>query len=142
MIKASEDTPCLVNLTASSANDRVFLKYVNLPKGPIITFDKGYANFRKFEQWTLLGINWISRVLDRWIIQVEKQNHVSEQQSIRGVISDELVTLGDPKNNNTLKIKARIIKYIDPETKKILRFVTNNTRFQPTTIANIYKQRW
>lgn len=142
MIKASEDTPCLVNLTASSANDRVFLKYVNLPKGSILTFDKGYANFRKFEQWTLLGINWVSRVLDRWIIQVEKQNPVSVQQSLRGVISDELVTLGDPKNNNTLKIKARIIKYIDPETKKIFRFVTNNTRFQPTTIANIYKQRW
>ena len=142
MIKATEDTPCLVNLTASSANDRVFLKYVDLPKGSIITFDKGYANFRKFEQWTLLGINWVSRVLDRWIIQVEKQNPVSGQQSLRGVISDELVTLGDPKNNNTLKIRARIIKFIDPETKKILRFVTNNTRFQPTTIANIYKQRW
>ncbi len=142
MIKASEDTPCLVNLTASSANDRVFLKHIDLPKGSIITFDKGYANFRRFDQWTQSGINWVSRVLDRWIIQIDKQNLVSGQQRLAGVISDELVTMGDPKNNNTLKIKARIIKYIDPETKKTLSFVTNNTRFQPTTIANIYKQRW
>jgi Transposase DDE domain/Domain of unknown function (DUF4372) len=142
MIKASEDTPCLVNLTASSANDRVFLKYIDLPRGSIITFDKGYANFRRFDQWTELGINWVSRVLGRWIIQVDKQNPVSEKQSLAGVISDEAVTLGDPRNNKTLKIKARIIKYVDPETKKALSFVTNNTRFQPTTIAHIYKKRW
>lgn len=142
MIKASEDTPCLVNLTASSANDRVFLKSVDLPKGSIITYDKGYANFRKFDQWTRLGINWVSRVLDQWIIQVNKVNPVTEKQKLGGIISDERVTIGDPKNNKTLKIKARIIKYIDPETQKVLSFVTNNTRFLPTTIADIYKRRW
>jgi hypothetical protein len=142
MIKASEDTPCLVNLTAASANDRTFLKYIDLPKGSIITFDKGYNNFRKFDQWTKSGINWVSRVRDGSLIRIDKQNLVSEQHRLAGIISDDLVTLGAPKHNNILKIKVRVIKYLDPETKKMLWFVTNNTRFQPTTIANIYKQRW
>ena len=142
MIQASEDTPCLVNLTASSANDRGFFKYIDLPKGSIITFDKGYTNFRKFDQWTKLGINWVTRVVDRCTIQIDKRNFLTEQQCLAGIVSDDLVTLGDPRNNNTLKIKARVINYIDPDTKKALRFMTNNTKFQPTTIAKIYKQRW
>ncbi|HEY9113572.1 MAG TPA: IS4 family transposase [Bacteroidales bacterium] len=142
MIKAVEDTPCLVNLTASAANDRVFLKHIFLPKGSIITFDKGYANFRRFDQWSKMGINWVSRVLDKWIVQVDKQNPVSGHQRLAGVISDQLVTLGDPNNNNTLKIKARIVKYHDLQSNKIFSFVSNNTRFLPTTIADIYKQRW
>lgn len=142
MLNSPEDTPCLVNLTPSSANDRVFLKSVDLPKGSIITFDKGYANFRKFDQWTRQGVNWVSRVLDQWIILVNKVNPVTEKQKLAGIISDEQVTIGDPKNNKTLKIKARIIKYIVPESQKVLSFVTNNTKFLPTTIADIYKRRW
>jgi len=142
MIKASEDTPCLVNLTSSATNDRTFLKLIDLPKGSIITFDKGYANFRRFDQWTNKGITWVSRVLDRWIVRVDKQLPVSENQAAIGVLSDDLVTLGDPGNNHTLKIKARIISYKDPESGKVLMFVTNNRRFKPSTIAAIYKQRW
>lgn len=142
MIKASEDTPCLVNLTASAANDRVFLKYIDLPKGSIITFDKGYSNFRTLDRWAQNGITWVSRVLDRWIVRTYKQNPLSEQQKALGILSDELVTLGDPGNNHTLKIRARIIKFVDPESGKILSFVTNNYRFRPSSIASIYKQRW
>jgi hypothetical protein len=142
MIKASEDTPCMVNLTPGTFNDRTFLKYVDLPRGSIITFDRGYVNFRKFNQWTQSGVYWISRVLDQWIIKVEKQKPISEQQRAAGVIADQIVILGDPKNNHTLKIKARIVHYIDPETQKILSFVTNHFRFLATTIADIYKNRW
>jgi len=142
MIKASEDIPCMVNLTPASANDKTFFKYVDLPRGSIITFDKGYANFRKFDQWTQSGVNWITRVRENWIINVYKQKVVSAQQKAVGIISDELVILGDPNNNQTLKIKARIVKYIDPLTNKNLSFATNNTKFIATNIANIYKNRW
>lgn len=142
MIKANEDAPCMVNLTPGASNDRTFLKFIDLPYGSIITFDKGYANFRKFDQWTQSGVNWVSRVLDRWVVEVIKPLPVSEVQENKGVISDEVVILGDPNNNKTLKIKARIIKYFDPETKKTLSFVTNNFGFRPKTVADIYKHRW
>jgi len=142
MIKASENTPCLVSLTKAAANDRVFLKEISLIKGSIITFDKGYANFRRFDQWTKQGITWVSRVLPRWIINVYKDRAVSEQELSSGVISDQLVVLGDPKSSQTLKIKARIIQFEDKESGKILEFVTNNTKFLPSKIAAIYKQRW
>lgn len=142
MIKASEDTPCVVSLTKGSANDRTFFKSIDLPKGSIITFDKGYANFKQFDTWTKNGVSWVSRVLDQWIIKEVKDKPVSQDQQNKGVLSDRLVILGDPKNNKTTKIKARIIKFKDAETGRIFEFVTNNTRFLPDKIADIYKNRW
>jgi hypothetical protein len=142
MIKASEDTPCLVNLTASAANDRVFLKYIDLAKGSILTFDKGYSNFRVFDQWTRNGIIWVSRVNDPWIVRYYKSRTVSDKERALGILSDDLAILGDPGSSRTLKIKARVIKFIDQESGKIFSFVTNNLRFLASTIADIYKQRW
>jgi hypothetical protein len=110
MIKASENTPCLVSLTKAAANDRVFLKEISLIKGSIITFDKGYANFRIFDKWTKEGVSWVSRVLPRWTVNVYKERVVSDQEQKAGVISDRLVILGDPRSSKTLKIKARIIR--------------------------------
>ena len=142
MIKASEDTPCVVALTKGAANDRVFFKSISLARGSIITFDKGYANYKQFDKWTKEGVNWVSRVLPKWIVNVYKERNVSQDQKQLGIISDKLVILGDPKNNKTLKIKARIIKYKEPDTGKIFEFVTNNTKFLPIKIADIYKRRW
>jgi hypothetical protein len=142
MIKASEDTPCVVALTKGSANDRTFFKSIDLPRGSIITFDKGYANFRQFDAWTKNGVSWVSRVLDRWIVKKVKEKPVSEDQRNKGILSDTHVILGDPRNNKTIKIKARIIRFKDPESGRIFEFVTNNMRLLPDKIADIYKNRW
>ena len=143
MIKASEDVPCLVNLSAAAANDRTFLKHTSLAPGSIITFDKGYCNFRQFDHWTKSGVTWVSRTLDQWIVQTRKSRQISAEQIEEGVISDELVTLGSPnKRNKTIRIKARIIRFKDKEKNKEFSFVTNNTKFLAATIADIYKRRW
>lgn len=142
MIKASEDTPCVVTLTKGSANDRVFFKSISLSRGSIITFDKGYANFRQFDAWTKNGITWVSRVLPKWIVTEFKERPVSVDQQNKGILSDKMVVLGDPKNNNTLKIKARIIRFKDSGQNRIFEFVTNNMKFLPDKIADIYKNRW
>jgi len=142
MINASEDTPCLALLTGAAANDRVFLKEINLPRGSIITFDKGYSNFRKFDRWSKDGITWVSRAYSFWNREIYKERNVSEDEKNKGVISDKLAILGDSNNRNTLKIRARLIKYKDDLTGKIFEFVTNNTKFLPSKIADIYRNRW
>lgn len=142
MIKASEDTPCVVALTKGSANDRTFFKSIDLPRGSIITFDKGYANFKQFDAWTKNSVTWVSRVLDQWIVNDVQDKPVSQDQIDKGILSDSRVILGDPKNNKTIKIKARIIRFKDSEKDRIFEFVTNNMRFLPDKIADIYKNRW
>lgn len=142
MINAEEDTPCMAVLTKGSENDKIIFKSIDLKRGSILTFDKGYASFKQFDKWTKEGVTWVSRVLPFWIANEYKQRRVSDDQRKQGVISDTLVVLGDPKNNKTLKIKARIIKYYDSESDRIFEFVTNNTKFSASKIAGIYKRRW
>ncbi len=143
MIKASEDVPCLVNLTAAAENDRIFMKHVSLCRGSIITFDKGYTKFRQFDKWTKSGVTWVTRTLDQWIVQTRKSRKLTVEQAEAGVLSDEIVTLGaSKKGNKTIQIKARIIRYMDKEKNKEFSFVTNNTKFLASTIADIYKRRW
>jgi len=84
----------------------------------------------------------VSRVLPKWIVKEEKEKPVSQDQQNKGVLSDKRVILGDPKNTKTLKIKARIIRYKDSEKDRIFEFVTNNMKFLPDKIADIYKNRW
>jgi hypothetical protein len=142
MIKATENVPCLINLTAAAANDRTFLKHIDLAPGSIITFDKGYDNFRHFDYWTQSGVTWVTRVRDLWTIQKRKIRTLSQEQIMAGVISDELVSLGVPNDRKTLQIKARIIHFIDKDSGKEFSFVTNNTKFSAAIIADIYKRRW
>lgn len=142
LVKADEDVPCLVNLTASAVNDKKFFAHVSLPTGSIIVFDKGYAHFGQFEKWTKAGISWVTRSIDKWHIHKLQARQVSQEQADAGIRSDELVVLGSLKQRITPKINARIIKYTDPQTKKHLSFVTNNTELPATTIADIYKCRW
>jgi hypothetical protein len=80
--------------------------------------------------------------LNEWNIKVEKEKPVSPDQESKGVLSDKWVIIGDPKRAKALKIKARIIKFIDSEKDMIFEFVTNNRKFLPDKIADIYKQRW
>lgn len=142
MIKASEDTPCVVDLTKASANDRTFFKSVSLPKGSIVTFDKGYVNFRKYDEWTKSGVTWVTRVLDEWIVNEIKEKPVSQDQQDKGILSDKRVIIGNLKRAKAIKIKARIIRFYDSEKDRIFEFVTNNMKFLPGKIADIYKQRW
>lgn len=142
LIKADEDVPCLVNLSASAANDKTFFKHVSLPAGSIIAFDKGYAHFGQFDKWTKADVSWVTRSIDTWHVHKLENRALSQDQIDAGILSDEVVILGDPKQRKTPKIKARIIRYRDEKTKKELSFATNNMELPAATIAQIYKRRW
>ena len=45
VLNAKDDVPQLVYITPGSSNDRVFMKHVQLRRGDILAFDKGYRNF-------------------------------------------------------------------------------------------------
>lgn len=142
LIKADEDVPRFVLLTEAAANDRVVLKHIRLPKGSVITFDKGYVNFRVYQAWSDAGITWVTRKHDKWRTETTGKRTLSPAEKEAGIISDEDAVLGDPGNKKTLKIKVRLIRFYDKEKKREFVFATNNKRMKASTIAGIYKKRW
>lgn len=53
IIKSSENIPCLVRYSEAARHDHMFLEEVmNLPSGSIITFNKGYVDYARYEAFS------------------------------------------------------------------------------------------
>lgn len=141
LMKADEDIPQLVSLTASACADTIFMKQIKLPKGSILTFDKGYNNYKRLKDWDSEGISWVSRLRKAAIIELLEERPLSQNQLAHGVISDQCGIMGHNHHRPT-KLKVRLITSYDKETNREFQFVTNNTTLSALTISNIYKRRW
>lgn len=142
LVKAEEDVPCFAMITHATKNDKAILSQIQLPKGAIVVFDKGYNSYKQFKTWNQQGVTWVTRMSDvAWQTLKEKKEIIKEEQDL-GIISDDKVVLGRPSNNPTPKITVRRIVFYDKETNKQFTFITNNNWFKASVIAGIYKRRW
>lgn len=142
LIKATEDVPCLVRLSAAAAHDSPFMKEVDLPKGSIAVFDKGYNNYTQYEKWSGEGVSYVTRLQSSAIYNTIQKLHLTSSQKQAGVVEDQEVLLGHHSHNNITRTKARIVTYIDKEKQRKFQFLTNNLILSPVKIASIYKRRW
>jgi hypothetical protein len=142
LIRSDQDVPCMVRYSAATSNDSQFLRHVHLAKGSVIVFDKGYPNYSSYLRFTTEGVTWVTRLRSRMVYEVVKENMVQPQHNSQGVQSDTRIILGHSHKKGALKVRARLIRYRDPQTGKLLEFITNNMRLSPLNVANYYRKRW
>ena len=142
LLNASQNIPALIRLSHGARNDMIFMPDVDLPAGSVLVFDKGYHHFARWQQWTERKISWVTRLIDREIIEVLQNNIVSDEQRTKGVCADQRIILGRGTQKSTLRIKVRLITYQDPLSGKLFQFLTNNNHFNASTVADLYKDRW
>jgi Transposase DDE domain/Domain of unknown function (DUF4372) len=142
LLKSDQDVPTMIRFSPSAKADSTFLKEVKLPAGSIIVFDKGYNHYPTLNQFTNDKVNWVTRLRQDAVFDFIEDREVSELQQAKGILKDKEVILGHHHDKNSTKVRARLISYKDPGTKKKLEFLTNNFRMAPATIAALYRQRW
>jgi hypothetical protein len=54
--------PDFINLSEAACNDKTFLGQLNPCPGVIYVFDKGYVNYKVWEQWTEQGVYYVTRL--------------------------------------------------------------------------------
>ena len=142
LIKADEDVPRFVKMNSAARHDSPFLKDIKLPEGSLLTFDKGYVDYKQYNRLTRDKIWFVTRLKQgtQWALVDQKQ--VSHYQKSKGVLSDARVILGHFHSKKAVKVPARLIAYQDPDIKKEFTFLTNNMTLKPYTIAQIYQKRW
>ena len=141
IIKASENVPCLIRYSEAVRHDHMFLEEVfNLPKGSIITFDKGYVDYAKYEAFTQKSIWYVTRLKGNAIYYAKEEFDIPEDAD-SGVLKDEEIVLyyGDGKKQEH---RSRRIAYWDSENNRLFEFITNNFELPAENIALIYKKRW
>ena len=142
LLNADHCIPEVVFMSQAKENDRVFLSKVNVPKGSILVFDKGYFKYSQWQEWTNQGIYWVTRMKEDSYYQVLEDREVNDKQKSNGVISDQIILLGRGTTNTTMVIQARRIVYYDKQKKKTFQFVSNHEKFSCSHIADLYKKRW
>jgi hypothetical protein len=137
MINASEDVPTLVRFSSAATHDHTFLKELELKKGSIVVFDKGYTDYNQYLQWTLEGIYFVTRQKEN-AVYVSLQEFEIPDETDDGVLKDERIKV--EKDNNSIELR-RIAFWYDAH-KKVYEFITNNFDLPADKIAEIYKRRW
>lgn len=142
LLNARQDVPTMIRYSPSAGNDTQFLKEVQLPAGSVIVFDKGYRDYSTYNRFEKQKITWVTRHKDNSIYKIKEKRAVTAYHAQHGVVTDWLIELGHHHSKKATKVKARMVGFTEPKTKKHFVFLTNNLVLSPLTIANYYKQRW
>ena len=143
LLRAKDQTPCFVHLTAAAQSDRTFMPMMDLPAGSVIVMDRGYVNYKIMLDWSKQHITWVTR-LSSWLKwQVIEQCPITDYHQKSGVRRDDIILLGNrgTQKRNPLQ-KARLVTFYDKASDREFVFLSNNLEYSPLTIAGIYKRRW
>lgn len=137
MINAAEDVPTLIRFSSAATHDHLFLKDLELKKGSIVVFDKGYNDYSQYLQWTLDGVYFVTRQKEN-AVWTSLQEYEIPDETDSGVIKDEKIKIEKDEQS----IELRRIAYWSEEHKKVYEFISNNYELSADKIAEIYKRRW
>ena len=98
-----------------------------------------YIDFERLFVLTLSAAFFVVRTKSNVLLK-RRYSHAVDQSS--GVRSDQTVVLSSFASASVYPDALRRVSYFDAETKKRLKFLTNNFTLPALTIARIYKQWW
>ena len=127
--------PAFVTVTDAKTHESRMAKALELPKGSIVVFDKGYISYLWFRLLDVAGVFFLTRLKKNATYKLLERRPVNRKT---GVTSDHTIEVAS--EGKTLRLRR--IGYRDPESGKRYEFLTNHFRLAPKTIADIYKDRW
>lgn len=141
----SKGIPELILVSNAKPHDRTKMKDLITENNCIYVFDKGYVDYKKFDEFSNKGIRFITRLKDNAAItEVSKleitYSDITLLDDSINIIEDIVCYLGTD-NINATKNQYRVITVADSEGQ-ILTFVTNILEYTSEDIAWLYKKRW
>ena len=127
--------PAFLDINNAKTHESRMAKSLSLPKGSIVTFDKGYICYSWFRMLTAKGIFFVTRLKSNAAYKLVDRRAVDRKT---GVTSDHIIDVSSRGKTTRL----RRIGYRDAKTGKRYEFLTNHFRLSAKTIADIYKERW
>jgi hypothetical protein len=130
--------PQLITITDGKTADITAAKEMslNLEKGSIVAFDRGYIDYKWWRELNDDGIFFVTRPRINTAIVVLGQHTVTEKD----ILSDEKISIGDHIEKYP-KVLRRV-RYYDRKTKREYCYLTNNITLSALQIVEVYKSRW
>jgi len=131
--------PTFISITDGKVHDVNVLDEILPEAGAFYVMDRGYVDFERLYVFTLSAAFFVVRTKSNVILQ-RRCSHPVERTT--GVRSDHTVILTAIGSATVYPEALRRVSYLDVETRKRFKFLTNNFTLPAVTIAQIYKSRW
>lgn len=142
IIHANEGVPSDVRFTSAATNDSFMLKPENLSVGDIVALDRAYIDYGKFEELTLLGVVYVTKMKNGLKYEIQSDTMYQTHEGLMDLRIQHVVFTKKIKDGETLKHHARIITYPDVKKRKLISLLTNDMEMEPEDIIAIYRKRW
>ncbi len=131
--------PTFISITDGKVHDVNILDQIVPEAGAFYVMDRGYLDFERLYQFTLSSAFFVVRTKSNVLLQRRYSRPVDKTTGVR---SDHTVILTAINSAMVYPDALRRVSYLDVETRKRFRFLTNNFVLPARTIAQIYKCRW
>jgi hypothetical protein len=131
--------PTFISITDGKVHDVNILDEILPEAGAFYVMDRGYVDFERLNIFTLSAAFFVVRTKSNVLLQRRYSHPVDKTTGVR---SDHTVILTAINSAKAYPDALRRVSYLDMETKKRFKFLTNNFTLPALTITQIYKARW
>ena len=131
--------PTFIRVTSGKVHDVNILDEILPEAGAFYVMDRGYVDFERLYIFTLSAAFFVVRTKSNVLLQRRYSHPVDKTTGVR---SDHTVILTAIDSAKAYPEQLRRVSYLDVETRKRFKFLTNNFTLPALTIAQIYKSRW
>ena len=131
--------PTFISITDGKVHDVNVLDEILPETGAFYVMDRGYVDFERLYIFTLSAAFFVVRTKSNVLLQRRYSHPVDKTTGVR---SDHTVILTAIDSVKAYPDPLRRVTYLDVETRKRFKFLTNNFTLPAFTIAQIYKCRW
>jgi len=129
--------PVFAHISEARQHEMTLARGLCLQPGSVVAMDRGYVDYRLFQNWTERGVYFVTRLkrgANYWAV---------ETRQIKGAIrKDQIIELTPLAAGRVCKVRLRRIEVWLPEKQETLVLLTNQLEWSASTIAAIYKERW
>jgi hypothetical protein len=131
--------PTFISITDGKVHDVNILDEILPEAGAFYVMDRGYVDFERLYGFTLSSAFFVVRTKSNVLLQRRYSRPVDKATGVR---SDHTVILTAIDSAKAYPDALRRVSYLDVETRKRFKFLTNDFTLPALTIARIYKCRW
>jgi len=131
--------PTFISITGGKVHDVNILDEIWPEAGAFYVIDRGYLDFGRLFGLTAAAAFFVVRTKSNVLLQRRYSRLVDTTTGLR---SDHTVILTAIDSAKVYPDPLRRVSYLDLETRKRFKFLTNNFALPALTIARIYKLRW
>jgi hypothetical protein len=131
--------PTFISITDGKVHDVNVLDEFLPEAGAFYVMDRAYVDFQRLYVFTLSAAFFVVRTKSNVLLQRRYSHPVDKSTGVR---SDHTVILTAIDSAKAYPETLRRVSYLDVNTRKRFKFLTNNFTLPALTIAQIYKCRW